>query len=60
VNKELAHLTYARLIRTYDEKHWQVAAIAQELHVTMSMFLGSVTKDKMGEEWGRVPTLVLR
>ncbi|QTN45090.1 hypothetical protein H7683_19210 [Ectopseudomonas mendocina] len=58
-DKELAHLTYVRLIRTYDEKHWQVAAIAQELHVIMSTFLESVTKDNMATEWENVPALVL-
>ena len=54
VGKEVAHLTYARLDVTAEEKQWQFAQIANEMNAVFDTFLTNVTKEKLGPSWGKV------
>lgn len=57
-NKDLAHLTYARLGRSYEGKLWQVIIVVQELSLTMSKFLEHVAKEKLAVEWQNAPAML--
>jgi hypothetical protein len=48
VGKEVAHLTYARLDITADEKQWQFAQISNDVNTVFSIFLTNVGKEKLG------------
>ena len=54
VGKEVAHLTYARLAVTAQEKQWQFAQIASEMNAVFDTFLTNVTKKKLGPSWGKL------
>lgn len=49
VGKEVAHLTYARLAVTPEEKHWQFIDIANEIGVVLQEFLRMVPKYRMSD-----------
>lgn len=49
--KEVAHLTYARLVVTPDTKPWPFVAIANEVASVMEVFLKNVPKEKLGSQW---------
>lgn len=51
VGKEVAHLTYARLDVTAQEKRWHYAQIANDLKVVFDTFLANVNKAKLGASW---------
>jgi len=50
-NKELSHLTYARLNVTPENKKWPYLQIVKELNVTIDFFLQNVAKEKLGSRW---------
>jgi len=52
VGKEVAHLTYARLGVTAEEKQWQFAQIFNEINGVFKIFLANVGKEKLGPSWG--------
>ena len=51
VGKEVAHLTYARLDVTAQEKQWQFAQIADDMNAVFDTFLTNVAKEKLGPSW---------
>jgi hypothetical protein len=50
-NKEVAHLTYVRLNVATENKPWMFAEIAHAIHSVMCIFLQSVPKHLLSEEW---------
>jgi hypothetical protein len=50
-HKEVAHLTYARLEVTPEQKGWAFVDIANEMHSLMELFLKNVPKNRLGSRW---------
>ncbi len=51
VGKEVAHLTYARIGITSEEKEWQFAQIMSEVNAVFKIFLDNVSKENLGQSW---------
>lgn len=51
-DKEVAHLTYARLDVTPETKPWQFVEIADEISKIIDIFLKEVPKNMLGSRWG--------
>jgi hypothetical protein len=54
VGKEVAHLTYARLEGTPEDKQWPVAQIAEDINIALAAFLEHVSKDRLSPIWESV------
>lgn len=50
-NKEMAHLTYARLDVTPDRKHWPILEISKEIDNAIEVFIRNAAKDRLGKTW---------
>lgn len=53
VGKEVAHLTYARLVVTPEEKPWPFLEIAQAYDAAVQKFIGLVPRNLLGPRWSR-------
>ena len=53
VGKEVAHLTYARLGITAEEKQWQFAQILNEMNAVFKIFQANVSKEKLAPSLGK-------
>ena len=51
--KEIAHLTYARLAVTPENKSWQFIEVTAEVQKVMEVFLKHVAPEKLGTDWPR-------
>ena len=49
--KEVAHLTYARLNVTPENKPWPFIQIANEITAIITIFIQQVSKSKLGAPW---------
>jgi hypothetical protein len=49
--KEVAHLTYARLLVTAETKGWSYVHLADEIIKAFKVFLQNVPSENLGEEW---------
>ena len=50
-HKEVAHLIYARLEVTPEQKGWAFIDIANEMHALMGLFLKHVPQNRLGSRW---------
>ena len=50
-DKEIAHLTYARLAVTPENKPWEFIPITEDIHKLMEVFLAHVAPEKLGADW---------
>ncbi len=51
VGKEVAHLTYARLEVTPEEKSWHFLEIASAIENVMARFCNHVSPEYLGPQW---------
>jgi hypothetical protein len=49
VGKELAHLTYARLGISLEDKQWPFVKIANEIENMVKVFVENVPEDRLGD-----------
>jgi len=52
VNKEVAHLTYARLRVSPEDKKWAFVSLANEVIGVMQLFRKKAPREVLGPEWG--------
>jgi len=53
VGKEIAHLTYARLNVTPEEKGWNIAEVWRSLSGLVAMFVKNADPGSLGPSWPR-------
>jgi len=58
VGKELAHLTYARLKVTLEEKRWNKKKIVREINVLFKYFLEKIPKSKFCNELVQLENII--